>query len=130
MAGSHTPPILEPAKHDLYAVASFVAALVVLHSSLALLSTWDTGAYPFAFQRISEPVSVIATITKQPVHIWYAAEQSPRTNIIAHLSRGDKKAERPPLAVTDSMQFGIHAALDSTNQTATPPLFAAILVAV
>jgi hypothetical protein len=34
------------------------------------------------------------------------------------------------LAVADRMQFGIHAALGSTDQTTTPPFFAAMLVAV
>ena len=47
-----------------------------------------------------------------------------------NLASGDKEVQRPPFAITDGVQFGIHAALGSTDQAATPPFFAAILVAV
>ncbi|KIC41142.1 hypothetical protein RA27_10945 [Ruegeria sp. ANG-R] len=43
----HASPILEPAKHDLDAAASFVAALVIRRGNVALLSTRGAGAYPF-----------------------------------------------------------------------------------
>ena len=56
------PPILQPAEHDLDLVASFVAQLIVFHDFLALLSTRDTGAYPFVFQRFAEPVCIVAAV--------------------------------------------------------------------
>ena len=46
------------------AVASFVAALVVFHGRIALLSAKDTGAHPFVFQRFCEPIGVIAAISE------------------------------------------------------------------
>lgn len=63
-------PIFQPAEHDLDTISAHVTALVVLDGYVALLPTRDAGAYPFVFQRFSEPVSVIATITKQPVAVW------------------------------------------------------------
>ncbi len=77
VSGRHTSPILEPAEHDLDAIAPFVASLVVFHGRLALLSAGDAGAYPFVFQRVSEPVGVIAPVPEQPFHVWQATQQSP-----------------------------------------------------
>ncbi|MEM8787752.1 MAG: hypothetical protein AAGE76_05785, partial [Pseudomonadota bacterium] len=48
-------------------VTLFVSAFVVFDGSLALLPARDTRAYSFISQRLSEPVSVIATIRQQPV---------------------------------------------------------------
>lgn len=95
-----------------------------------MLSAGDAGLYPFVFQRVPEPVGVIATIPEQPVDFWQVAEQSPRADVIADLAGGDEQVERPPLAIADGMQFGVHAALGPTDQATTPPFFAAMLVAV
>ena len=126
LACRHTAPILKPPEHDLDPIAPFVSVLVVLHAGRSLLSTRNAGAYPFVFNSISEPVGVIATIPKQPiatipkqpVDLWQAAEQCSRIDIVAYLSSGDETAERPPMAVADSMQLGVHAALRATDQAA------------
>jgi hypothetical protein len=62
----------------------------------------------------------VAKIPEQPIHVWYAAEQSPSTNVIADLPGGNEHVERATLAITDSVQLGVHAAFGSTNQTAAP----------
>ena len=107
--GGNAPPVLEPAEHDLDAVATFVPAFVVLDGLLALLSTWDAGAYPFVFQRFSDPIGVIARIPEQPFDIGQAAHQWPRADVIADLSGSDKEIDWTSLAVTHGMQFGVHA---------------------
>ena len=124
------PPVLEPAKHDLYAVALLVSALVVFDRCLTLLSTGDAGSYPLVLQRFPEPVGVIAAIPEQPIDLWEAAEQRPRSDVVADLSCGDEQVERAALAVTDGMQLRVHAALGSADEASTPPFFAAKLVAV
>jgi len=68
-------PILEPPEHNLDPVAAFVAALVVFDDLLALSPTGDAGAYPLVFQGFSEPIRIIATVTKEPFHIWQVAEE-------------------------------------------------------
>lgn len=112
------------------AIAPFVASLVVFHGRLALLSAGDAGAYPFVFQRVSEPVGVIAPVPEQPFHVWQATQQSPCADVVADLPGGDEKIEWASLTVTDGVQLGVHAALRSANQASTPPFFAAMLVAV
>ena len=82
VSGCDTPPILEPAEHDLDPVASLVASLVVFNRHLALLSSWDTGAYPFVFQRCSEPDGVIAAISKEPIDTWQAVQKRPCADVI------------------------------------------------
>ena len=130
MAGCDAPPVLEPAEHDLDPVVAFIPALIVFDRGLALLSVGDAGAYPFVFLRFSEPVGVIAAISEQPVDFWEAAEQRPRADVVADLTNGDEQVERAPLAVADGVQFGVHAAFGSANQTTAPPFLAAMLVAV
>ena len=76
-----------PERHN--RTATFVSSFVVFDRRFSLLSTRDTGAYPFVFQRFSEPVSVIATISEQPFDVWQAAEQCPCADIIADLPGGD-----------------------------------------
>ena len=109
IAGRHTSPILEPAEHNLDPIAPFVAAFVIFDGDLALLSTRDTCAYPFVVQGFSEPIGVVASISEQPFHIWYAAEQSPSSDVVANLPGANEQVERATLAITDSMQLGIQA---------------------
>ncbi len=86
--------------------------------------------YPFVFQRFSEPVSVMATISEQPFDVCQAAKQCPCADIIADLSGGDEQIDWSSLAVTDCVQLGVDAALGATDQATTPPFLAAMLVAV
>ena len=95
-----------------------------------MLSTRDAGAYPFVFQRFSEPVGVIATIPEQPVDIRQAAEQCPRADVVADLSGSDEQVERTALTIADGMQLGVQAAFGSADQASTPPFFTPMLVAV
>lgn len=76
------PPALEPAEHDLDAVASFLSALVVFRRRLALLSGRDAVARPFAFQRILEPGGFMATISEQQVNLWQTAQQRAPTEAL------------------------------------------------
>ena len=67
---------------------------------------------------------------EQPIHVWYAAQQSPSTDVIADLSGSDEQVERATFAITDSLQLCIHAAFGSANQAATPPFLTPKLDAV
>lgn len=121
--------IREPAEHDFDPVAASIAALVVFHGGLALRAARDAGAYPFVFQRLSEPVSVIAAIPKQPADLWQTFQPCPCTDVVADLTGSDDEVQRPPNSVTDGMQLGIHTALGAPNPFA-PPFFTRMLVAV
>ena len=68
------PPILESSEHNLDPLAAFVATIVVVDGLLALFPTRDTRTYPFVFQRLSEPVSVISSVAKKQVNFRQAAE--------------------------------------------------------
>src|SRR5690606_37465632 len=129
-SGCYAAPVLQPSKHDLDPVAPLVPALVVFDSFLALLSTWDTDTYPFVFQRFSEPVGVIAAISKEPIDTWQAVQKRPCADVIADLTGGDEQVQRPPMAVADGVQLGVHAAFGAPDQAATPPFFTPMLVAV
>ena len=93
----------------------FVAALVVFDWGLALLPARNAGAYPFVLQRFSEPISVIASVAEQPFDARQTAQQCSGANVIADLPGRDEEVDRTTLAVTDGMQFGVHATLGATD---------------
>ena len=130
VAGSNAPPVLEPVEHDLDPIATLVSPFVVAHGGLALLATGDAGAYSFVFQCFSEPIGVIAAISEESFHFRQAAQQSPRSDIVADLSSGHEQVERASQAVTDGVQLSVHADLGPAYQAATPPFFTPRLDAV
>lgn len=75
----------QPPKHDFNPATTIVAALVVLDGLLALFLAGDACAYPFVFQRFSEPTYVIFTSTKQPIYFWQAAEKRLCTDMVTKL---------------------------------------------
>lgn len=80
----------------------FVALLGVFHRCRALLLIGDAYAYRFVFQRLSEPVGIIATVAEQPIGIRQIAEQCPCANVAADLPGRHEQIERVPPTVEDS----------------------------
>ncbi len=107
------------------AISAFVAALVVFDWGLVLLPARNPGAYPFVLQCFSAPISVMAPVPEQPVGIRQAAREGLGSDVIADLPGGHEQVQRATLAVTDRVQFGVHATLGATDQT-TAPLFRAL----
>ncbi|MPL96457.1 hypothetical protein SDC9_42638 [bioreactor metagenome] len=118
------------AEHDLDAVASFVAPLVISDGLFAGLPTGDADLYPLVFQRFSEPVSVIASVGEQPPRLRQAAQQRRRASIIADLPGGHVEPDRPPLRIRDSVQLGVHATFGSSDLARSPPFLTRRLDAV
>jgi hypothetical protein len=92
-------PVLRAPEHDL----DPVAALVLLGGFAARLSTGDAGLYPLVFQRISEPVGIMAPVGLQPFGFWQAARQCRRSGVIADLALSHTEAVRAALDVGDGM---------------------------
>jgi len=134
VAGSDAAPVLEPAEHDLDAVAPFVAALVVVDGLAARLPAWDAGLYPLVFQRFPEPVGIVAPICDQPFGTGQAAQQGGGSRVVADLACGHEELQGPSLGIGHGMQLGVQATLRTPDQTSTliagPPFFARRLEAV
>ena len=98
------------------------------------LSTWDAWLYPLVFQGISEPISIIATVTQQPFCRWQTAEPCHSTGVIADLTCGHKEPDRAAISIGDGVQLGVHPTLCSAYETASlvvrPPFFTRRLIAV
>lgn len=126
--GGNSAPVFQSPEHDLDPVAAFVAALVVLDGLAARLSNRDAGLYPLVFQRMSEPISIVAPICQQPLRLRQAAQQGRSTCVIADLTCGHEEADRASLGIRHSVQLGVHPAFGSSDQTAPfvvgPPFFA------
>jgi transposase len=145
-AGCRPSPVVQTPEHDLDAVAAFIATLVVFHRLAAGLPTWDARLYPLVFQRISEPISVIAADPlpdtrfackpcggQQPFRRWQAARQGsgasvtadplPDRGLQANRERGacgHEEVDRAALFISDSMQCGVHAALSDRSDDRAP----------
>ena len=63
VSGRKAAPIFQASEHDLDAVAAFV----VSNGLLPALPAGDAGHYPFVFQRLSEPVGIIAPVGQHPL---------------------------------------------------------------
>ena len=81
-------PVFQASEHDLDLVAAFVAALVVHNGLAAQLPAWDAWLYPLVFQRISEPVGIIARVRQQPFCLWQTTQQGCCTRAVADLPCG------------------------------------------
>ena len=77
---------------------------------------WETYAYPFVFQRFSEPVDLIAARCAQPVNLWQTAEQSAGPVSFADVCCCEQQSEGMSLAVTDRVQLGVHPAPNASRQ--------------
>ncbi len=99
----------------------FVTVLVVFYRFLTLFPAKEAGAYPFIFQHFPEPISVISSISEQPVDIRQVAQQHSHADIVTDLLGGNEQVEWTILAITDSTQLGIYAALGFADQVATLP---------
>lgn len=104
------------------------AALVVVHTDLALFSTackgrshliqWIKSAPSGAYALVFQTVCIVTAISKQPVDLWQALEQCPCANVIADLPSGDEVVEQAAFAVADRAQLGVHATFGAPNQPA------------
>ena len=88
---------------------------------LALFSIKDARAYPFVFQRFSEPISITTSVAKQPIGLGQTTNHRPRASAITHLACGEEQVQRSTLAVANGVQLRVHAALGAAIQTVTPP---------
>lgn len=94
----------------------------------------DAGAYPLVFQRIPEPVGVIAPVGEHPFRSGQTAQQGCGSGVVADLACGHEELQRTPPRIGDGMQLGVQPTLGPTNQAPTlvvgPPFFARRLEAV
>lgn len=80
---------------------------------------------------MSEPIGKVATVAQQAFRRWQAAQQGRNSTLVVYVM--ETRIGRPFavlfdamaqhwLSISDSMRFGVHAALGPTNLS--PPLFA------
>ena len=130
VARGDAPPALEPAEHDLDAIAALVAALVVFHGLLARLPAWDAGFYPSVLQCFSKPVGIMAPIRQKPLGLRQAVQKRRCAGIITDLSCRHEEANGPTFRIGDGVQLRVHAAFRSTDLASAPPFLTPMLVAV
>lgn len=63
MSGCDTPPVFDPAEHDLDPVAPLVSPLVVFDRFVARLPSRGAGFNALFYQVVTEPVRIVFTIS-------------------------------------------------------------------
>src|SRR3546814_3640933 len=107
---------LSATEQDLYAVASFVATVVVFYGLVPYFSARDAGRDPLFLQGVAEPVGIIASVCQHPLRFGQTVEQSGCASVIADLPSGHEEADRTTIRIGHSMQLGVHAALRAADQ--------------
>ena len=85
---------------------------------------------PLFFERISEPVSIIATICQQIISFRKRAQQSGRSGVIADLTRAEEEAQRLAIAIGQGMKLRVEATFRAADQALAPPFLSRRLDAV
>jgi hypothetical protein len=78
---------------------------------------------PLVYKGVSEPFSIISSVSEEPFSLWQAVHQGSSAGIVADLTCGDKEADWAPTGICYRMQFGVHDAFDQSDQATTPPFF-------
>src|SRR3546814_589837 len=120
-SGSDAAPVLQAAEHDLDAAAAPVPALVVSDRFVAGFPTWDAGLDALGFQRIPEPVGVIAAVAEQPLRLWEIVQQRGCTGVVADLPGGHEEAQGAAVRIGDGVKLRVHAAFGASDQPAKTP---------
>ena len=104
------PPNLEFAEHVLDLVALAVEQLVMGYLDFSVSFCWDAG-FDLAFsQGVTQSVGIVAPVRQQGLGGRQRRQQSRSTGVVADLTRSEKQAAGPPLAVADRMQFRVQPA--------------------
>ncbi len=121
VAGRDAAPVLQTPEHDLDAVASPVATLVVTHGCIARLSPRNAGLDALRPQGIPEPVSIIAAITEQPLGLGQLFQKRSRPRVVADLSGGQEEAQGPSVRIGHGVKLGVHPTFGAADQASKPP---------
>ena len=89
------------------------------HSDMVMLA--HAGLDASGFQRIPEPIGVIAAIAEQPLCLWQLIEQGCRAGIVADLPGGHKEAQRTAVRVAHGVQLRVHAPFGATDEAPKAP---------
>ena len=93
VTGCDAAPVLQSTEHDLDPVAALITSFVVAGCFAARLPTWDAGASLLVFQRIPEPVGIIAPVGEHPLGIGQTAQQRCGSSVVADLACGHEELQ-------------------------------------
>ncbi|OCC23630.1 hypothetical protein MB02_10695 [Croceicoccus estronivorus] len=91
--GCEAPPILQPAEHDLDAVAAFVSALIVFDRQRAGVSARNARFDALFLKRVPELFRIVAPIGLHSLRLWQIIEQSSSARVIANLACSDEETQ-------------------------------------
>ena len=100
-----------------------MAALVVLDGLFARLATGDAGRCARAYKGFTELISIVPSVSEEPLGFRQTIHQGGCTSIVTDLSRCDEEADWSSAGVCNRMQLCVHAALGQPDQASSPPFF-------
>ena len=120
----YSPPVLDPAKHDLDLMPLFIQILIVRAGSLSAPSGWDAGRNASGTQGIMEPVGVITTVRQQLPGLRqsiYGIHKQGGSFVVAYLACRELHGQGPAVSVAKGMEFGVQPALCAADAAGKSP---------
>jgi hypothetical protein len=111
IAGVDAAPVLELAEHVLDLVTLAVECCVVRDGHLSVGLGWDAGGDAALGQCVAEPVGIVAPVGQQGLGLGERIDHQRSALVIAHLPFAQQHDQRTTLAIADSMELGVQAAL-------------------
>ena len=119
----YSPPILEPAKHDLDFMTFFIHLFVIINWLFAILSRWNTRTNASCKQCLAKPCRIIATIRQKLFGPGQGIQQHGRALVIAHLTRREQETHGLARSIAHCMQFGVQTSFGASDTARKSPFF-------
>ena len=116
-----TPPVLQFAERIFNEMPTFIQRFVERKGCISGFSRWYADRHPPRFQRLPQPGRIIPSVCQKDAVFGKKVLENGRSLVIADLSFGQQKQNRPPMSVADRMEFGIQSALCPAYETRGAP---------
>ena len=113
--GRDTPPVLQFAECIFNKMPLIIQRVVKGKCFISGFSGWHADSHPSSgLQRFTQPRRVVASVCQKRAVIGEEMLEDGCTLVVADLSFSQ---QRPPMAVTNGMKFGIQASFCATDET-------------
>ena len=121
IAHGNSPPVFDPAKHDLDLISLFIQFFVVRDGFLAILFGRDAGRKTSGEQGITEPVGVIPTVRQKLLSLRQSIYKQGGSFVVAHLTFWERHGHGPAETVANGMEFCVQPAFCASDTAGKSP---------
>lgn len=121
VSSSDPPPVLDFGEHVLDLVAIFVESHIVSDGVFSAFGGRDAWCDPPGLENGSEAVAVVSPISDQEACGGQAVFDEARALVVAHLAFSEQQDDGAPVAIDDSVELRVQAALGAPDAAGNSP---------